>query len=531
MASQKKIPFRKWVPGWLQVVAAFVILVPTMLINGAYTGSSVDISSFLGVLTEDITMSYYAASAGMAIAYPLVIRIKPIATTKTILLSGLVLQVIFSLICAVTSHIEVITLCSFFIGFFKAFALMEVMFILMPVLSPGNKRSKFYSFFYPISMGLGQVSLALTSWLAYLYQWQYMYYFMVVLLLLAILFVLICFRYGRRLIRIPVKDIDWLSVLYITIFFLSTIYVVTYGKVKDWFDSPRIIIGTILIFLNLLLFVRRQLTSETPYLDLSVLKNRNSLIGYVFMFVIMFFSASSSLVSSYENSVLRLDSIRSNDVYLWMIPGFIIGAAISWYWFEKRLRMRRIVSLGIFCFVVSMALLYFQVHPAGLYESLFLPMILRGIGMMILFIAFGVYVIEGLPQTKFIYNAFFLIATRAVLAPALCASLFSNWLYYLQQKNLMILSENMDMQNPVAVSRYTSGLKTALSQGLSSLDAQQVATNSIYNLVQIQSTVLSIKTILGYCLIIGIVLTIASALFPFYRVGGIKETKTGSDMV
>ncbi|MCL1943100.1 MAG: MFS transporter [Candidatus Azobacteroides sp.] len=531
MASQKKVPFRKWVPVWLQVVAALAILIPTMLINGAYTGSSVDISSFLGVLTEDINMAYYAASAGMAAAYPLIVKIRPIATTKTILLCDLILQVFLSLLCATTSHIEVITGCSFFIGFLKAFTMLEIMTILMPIFSPNNQRSKFYAFFYPISLGTGQISLALTSNLAYLYQWQYMYYLMVGMLLSAILFVLICFRYGRRPIRIPVKEIDWGSVSLITIFFLSTIYVFTYGKTNDWFASPPIIVGCILIFLSVILFVKRQLTSESPYVNLSVLTNKNSLTGYFFMFITMFFSASSSLISSYENTVLRLDSVYTNRIYIWMLPGFIIGAVISWYWFEKRLRMRWIVSLGFLCYTLSLSLLYFQIHPYGLYEDLYMPIVLRGIAMMVLFIAFGVYMIEGLPRSKYIYNAFFMISTRSVLAPTICASIFSNWLYFLQQKNLMVLSEGLDMQNPTAYTRYMSSLRSAISQGMSMYDAQQTATTNIYNAVQLQSFTLSIKTILGYCLIACIVLTIVTAFVPFYKVGGVKEAVTGTDMV
>lgn len=531
MPGQSKAPFRKQIPPWLRTVSALAILIPTMLINGAYTGSSIDISSYLGVLTEDITMSYYAASAGMAVAYPLIVKIRPIATTKTILLCDLILQILLSFICAGTSHIEVITICSFFIGFLKAFALLETMVILMPVFSPGNQRSKFYSIFYPISFGLAQISMVLTSALAYTYKWQHMYYFMIVLLLIAVLFVLTCFRYGRRPIRIPIKDIDRLSVIYISSFFLSVIYVFTYGKMKDWFASGKIIAGTIIIFLSLILFIRRQLTSEKPYVDLSVFGNRNSVIGYIFMFIIMFFSASSSLTTVYQNSVLQLDSVRANELYLWMLPGFLVGAAISWYWFSKRLRMRRIVSLGLFCFVLSFAFFYFKIHPSGLYEDLYVPLILRGIGMMVLFISFGVYVIEGLPPTKYLYNAFFLIGIRSVLAPAICASVFANWLYYLQQKNTMVLSENLDMQNPIAAERYSSALRSALNQGLSMADAQQSAIGSIYNTVQLQATTLSIKSITGYCLILCILLAVGSALFPFYKVGGVKEAKTGADMV
>lgn len=78
-----------------------------------------------------------------------------------------------------------------------------------PFFSPKNVRSEFYAYFYPLVFSGGQISMALTAQLAYSYQWQYMYYFVMILQLLAILFVLLFFRYARRPIRFPFREIDW----------------------------------------------------------------------------------------------------------------------------------------------------------------------------------------------------------------------------------------------------------------------------------------------------------------------------------
>jgi hypothetical protein len=300
-----------------------------MLINGAYTGSNIDISSYLGVLSEDINMAYYAASAGMAIGYLVIPVVRPIATTKTIILIVLIIQVLLSLICAETDYIEVITVCSFLIGYFKAFSLIETTRILMPALSPSGTRNEYYAKFYPMTLGCGQLSLVLTGELAYIYNWQYMYYFMILLLLVAIIAVVTCMSFARRLVRVPIKEIDWLSLFLISICYMSIIYVATYGKTNDWFASDNIVFATILIPLTGWLFVRRQL-SDKPFLDMSILKNRNSVTVYLLSFVLMFFASFSILVSSYTTSVLRLDSTHVNDLYMFMIPGFLLGSAISY---------------------------------------------------------------------------------------------------------------------------------------------------------------------------------------------------------
>lgn len=66
------VPVRSWVPDWLGFCCIFIVILPVTMLNGSYTGSMLEVSNTLGTNSEDITMGYYAASAGMAIAYPII---------------------------------------------------------------------------------------------------------------------------------------------------------------------------------------------------------------------------------------------------------------------------------------------------------------------------------------------------------------------------------------------------------------------------------------------------------------------------
>ena len=530
--QQLSVPIRSWVPQWLGIVAAFVIMLPIILINGAYTGNITEVSGTLGVLSEDISMAYYATSAGMAIAYPIVPRFRTVLTTKTVLLTGLLLQVGLSFICARVNQIDIIIVCSFFIGILKAFAMLEIIIMIRPFFSPQNIRSEFYGYFYPIVFSAGQVSMALTAQLAYYYQWQYMYYFVILLLLIAILFILVFFRYSKQIIRIPFREVDGRSILLIASVLLMTLYVATYGKTLDWFSSLKITGYTIAVPVLFWLFIYRQQTLKTPYLHLDVLNHGKALIGYFFMMLAMFFSSSSTLATNYVNSIIRVDSVHANLLNLWMIPGFIGGGIICFWWFRwQKWRFRILVSIGMSCFVVYLAILYFGITIDGTYEMLYFPMILRGMGMMILFIAFGVYIVEGMDPRLMIYNAFFLIASRSVLAPAFATSFFNNLLYRVQQNAINILSENMRMDHPLAAQQYNQALNNAITQGHSMSDAAALATNTLYTTLQTQSLLLSLKTIIGYVLIAAIIITVISRFIPFHKTLKVKIVKTGEDMV
>lgn len=526
------VPIRPWVPPWLGVVTAFVVMLPIILINGAYTGNIIEVSGSLGVLSEDISMAYYATSAGMAVAYPIIPKIRPVVTTKTILLTDLLLQVVLSFICARINQMDIIIVCSFFIGFLKAFAMLEIIIMIRPFFSPGNVRSEFYAYFYPIVFSAGQVSMALTAQLAYHYQWQYMYYFVILLLLVAITFVLMFFRYAQRPITIPFKEIDWKSILLSASMLLMIIYVATYGKTLDWFSSGKIVAYVLISPVLLWLFLYRQRTRETPYVNLSVLNRSKGLIGYLYMILVMFFSASGSLVTNYVNSIIRVDSVHANFLNLWSLPGFICGAVVCFWWFRwQRWRFRFLIAWGMACYVVYLAILYVGITPGGTYEMLYLPMFLKGMGMMILFIAFGVYVVEDLDPRLMITNAFFLITFRSVLAPALASSFFSNILYHKQAYGMTVLSENMTMQNPLAAQQYNQALNTALASGHSMDEAALLATNSLYSILQTQSLLLSLKTIIGYTLIAAIVIMVISRFIPFHKTLKVAIVKTGEDMV
>ena len=52
------VPVRPWVPQWVALGMMFLILLSVLMINGAYVGSSIDVSGALGTTREDIMMAY-----------------------------------------------------------------------------------------------------------------------------------------------------------------------------------------------------------------------------------------------------------------------------------------------------------------------------------------------------------------------------------------------------------------------------------------------------------------------------------------
>lgn len=530
--QQLDVPVRQWVPDWLGMICIFTIILPVTMLNGSYTGSMLEVSNTLGTYTEDITMGYYAASAGMAVAYPIVPKVLDALSSKFLLLTDLTLQFFLSWICARSQNIDLVIICSFFIGFLKGFLMLWFIRRATKIFSPKNVRSEFYSYFYPLVFAGGQVSMVLTAELAYHYNWQYMYYFMMLLLMTAILIVIICFRHDRPLKPIPLSELHLREMLVIATGLLMLVYVINYGKVLDWTSSFKIRLYIVIAPILIAFFIWQQYHSKHPFVSLAPLYQPKAIVGYLYMMLVMFFSTSTTLLTNYMTSILKVDSTHTYLLYGYLLPGYALGAFICFWWFRwQRWRFRFLIAGGMGCFAAFFGILYFTVSPDSTYEMLFLPVFLRGLGMLVLIIAFALFAVEELNPQYLLANAFFLISFRSVLAPILATSFYSNALYRMEQKYLHSLSETVSQTDPLAASQFNQSLSQYLSQGHEYTEATQMATQTLYATLQQQSLLLSLKHILGYLFVITLVIAIVSRFIPFHKTIRVRYAKTGDDMV
>ena len=458
-----------------------------------------EVSNTLGTNSEDITMGYYAASAGMAIAYPIIPKVLAAVSVKFLLLTDLVLQFFLSWICARSQNADILIVCSFAIGFLKGFLMLWFIRYAQKIFSPNNVRSEFYSYFYPLVYGGGQVSMLVTAQLAYYYDWKYMYYFMMLLMLVAILLVIICFRHNRPIKSVPIADLHIREMFIISAGLLMLMYVINYGKVLDWMSSAKICAYIVIAPMLIALFIWIQIHSDKPYVSLAPLYQPKAIIGYLYMMIVMFFSTSTTLLTNYLSVILKVDTTHTYSLYIYLLPGYLAGAFICFWWFRwQRWRFRFLIAGGMGCFVIFFAILYFGISPGSTYEMLYLPIFFRGLGMLTLIIA---------------------------------SSFYSNVLYRLEQKYMCSLSETITTADPLAASKYSQSLNTALSQGHRYDEAVQIATNSLHATLQQQSLLLALKEILGYLLVISVIIAVVSRFIPFHKTIRVTFLRTGDDMV
>ncbi len=406
MITMKELeaPVRQWVPDWLGLISIFVVILPVTMLNGSYTGSMLEVSNTLGTNSEDITMGYYAASAGMAIAYPIIPKVLAAFSVKSLLLIDLVLQFFLSWVCARTQNADILIVCSFAVGFLKGFLMLWFIRYAQKIFSPKNVRSEFYSYFYPLVYGGGQASMLVTALLAYHYNWKYMYYFMMVLILISILFVIICFRHNRPIKVVAWSDLHIREMFVISAGLLMLMYVINYGKVLDWMASGKICAYIIIAPMLIALFIWYQSRSENPYVSLAPLFQPKAIVGYFYMMLVMFFSTSTTtLLTNYLTVILKVDTTHTYSLYIYLLPGYVVGAFICFWWFRwQRWRFRFLIAGGMSCFCdfLLRSCILASLRIARMKCSTCL-IFFRGLGMLTLIIAFALFAVEDLNRNTY----------------------------------------------------------------------------------------------------------------------------------
>ncbi|MGE0765101.1 MAG: DHA2 family efflux MFS transporter permease subunit [Hyphomicrobiaceae bacterium] len=82
------------------------------------------------------------------------------------------------------------------------------------------------------------------------------------------------------------QSFDWTGFLALSIAITAAQLMLDRGHRLDWFDSPEIIIEAVLSVLAFWVFLAHSLTARRPFLDLSVMLDRNFAIGLLLVFVL-----------------------------------------------------------------------------------------------------------------------------------------------------------------------------------------------------------------------------------------------------
>ena len=368
---------------------------------------------------------------------------------------------------------------------------------------------------YLFFMILGQMGTALTAWLAFEYEWKYVYYFMMGILLLSILILFITMPNHGFAGRFPINFRKFGNVTAFCISLTCITYVLVYGKVLDWYDDPSICWATAISILFAGIFLYMDVTRRSSYFILGALRLRTIRMGALLYLLLMIINSSAMFVNVYAGVGMHLDNLQNASLANWCMVGYFIGALISIVLGSKGVHLKYLFALGFFFLALSAGFMYFEVQTAGLYERMKYPVIIRTIGMMILYALTAAYANQRMPFKYLSTWICIMLTVRMVLGPGIGGAIYSNVLQERQQHYITRYAQNVDLVNPEASASYTNTVQGMQYQGKSETEAHNMAAMSVKGRIQVQATLSAVKEMAGWTIYAGVICMIFVLVVPY----------------
>jgi DHA2 family multidrug resistance protein len=509
--------FCNWVPARLHVWILCILLACLTLNTGIASNVSVYVIGGLSAIPADITMASYANSIGIICAIPLVLRLSAFIPGKLILLGSFLILILINFVFCYTDQPLILVMGSFVFGFIKIIAVLEILSQLLPILMPKGERYRLYAVYFFISLFFPQVSNMIVNLTADRLPWQFGYVSCIVELLIGLLFIIVFLHYELTSRKIPLYQFDWLGTVLIAVFFLMTDYILSYGQTEDWFNSPKIWWACGFTLVTLYLLLARTLMFRRPFVDLGVFKYNNVCWGMFILFIIGLFFSTSAIQSTLMGLLFKNNPVETTRVNMFTIPGFIAGNIFCYFYYKRYNNFKVTITVACSCYVISYIQLYFLVGPAAGPADFYLPMFFRGAGNIIVFTSLSIYVANKITFKEFFTVIGVNLTFRNYLGPAVWASFISNYYYRGTIENTNLLASGMDKINPYEQERFTNFYNIALSGAHNTNEAGISATQSVFRQIQTQASLLVIREIFGFVIIVGIILIIGIMLSHFYQ--------------
>ncbi|GGK25904.1 MFS transporter [Yeosuana aromativorans] len=374
--------FRRVIITITAILCALLEIVDTTIVNVALN----DMRGSLGASLTDIAWVITAYAIANVIIIPMTSWLSKQFGRRNYFATSIIIFTMASFLCGNADNIWELVIFRFIQGLGGGALLVTAQTIITesyPVAKRGMAQA-IYGMGVIVGPTLGP---PLGGYLVDNYSWPYIFYINLPIGILAAFLTFIYVRspkYGKKL---RANQVDWIGIVLLATFIGSLQFVLEHGQQDDWFNNGLIVALSVASLFGLILFIWREMTYEHPIVNLRVLKDGNLRIGTIMTFIMGFgLYGSTFIIPIYTQSVL---GFTATDAGLLLIPSSITTGIMMPFigkMLQNGVPQKYLVTGGFTIFFIYSLWMYLIMTPDTGAEHFFWPLVVRGIGLGLLFV-------------------------------------------------------------------------------------------------------------------------------------------------
>jgi DHA2 family multidrug resistance protein len=476
------------------ILCTLLEIVDTTVVNVALN----DMRGNLGATLTEIAWVITAYAIGNVIVIPMTSWLAVQFGRRNYFAVSIVVFTVCSFLCGNAHSITELIIFRFVQGVGGG-ALLATSQTIITESYPPNQRSVAQAIY-----GLGVIvgptlGPPLGGYIVYNYSWPYIFYINIPVGIVATLLTLQFVRnpnYGEK--KKAPGDIDFLGIALLAAAVGCLQFVLERGQDDDWFANAGITICTVVSGLSLFLFIWREMTFRDPIVNLRVLKNGNLRIGTVLTFILGFgLYGSTFIIPLYTQGTLGW---TAEDSGLLLIPSALATACmmpVIGQLLQRGAKQQWLVSGGMFLFFVACLWSYHILTNDTGSSNFFWMLIVRGIGMGMLFVPITSLSLSTLSGPAISQGVAFTGMARQ-LGGSFGVALISTFMARRNQLHRMELVSKLNVNDPQVQQRLLGIQHSFIAKGMAPNQALKTAYASLDGAVMAQAGILSYMDVFLY---------------------------------
>lgn len=374
--------FRRVIITVTAIFCALLEIVDTTIVNVALN----DMKGSLGVTLTDVAWVVTAYAIANVIIVPMTSWLSQQFGRRNYFAASIIIFTVSSFLCGNADNITELIIFRFIQGLGGGALLVTAQTIITESY-PKEKRGMAQAI-YGMGVIVGPtLGPPLGGYLVDNFSWPYIFYINIPIGIIATILTIMFVRSPRYEQKLKLNQVDFMGITLLAVAVGSLQFVLEHGQQDDWFENNLILLLSITAAAGFFFFIWREIIAEHPIVNLRVLKDNNLAIGTIMSFILGFgLYGSTFIIPIYLQSILGW---TATDAGLLLIPSSITTAfmmPIIGNLLQKGVAPKYLVAGGMLIFFIYSLWSYKILTPDTGSEHFIMPLVMRGVGLGLLFV-------------------------------------------------------------------------------------------------------------------------------------------------